>query len=99
MAMALNSEGDQTILLLSGEVDVKSTPELKKLLTDVDITRDLIVDGSALTYIDSSGVACLLMAYKKFAASEHAVILRSPSDALLSVLKVLKFDTLFTIES
>lgn len=98
MAMTLNTEGAQTILFLSGEVDIKSTAELKKLIGDVDVARDLIVDGSALSYIDSSGVACLLMAYKKFAAGAGTVKLRTPSDALLSVLKVLKFDSLFPIE-
>lgn len=98
MAMTLTTEGNQTILLLSGEVDVKSTPELKKLLNDVDIAHDLIVDGAELSYIDSSGVACLLMAYKKFAAGAGTVKLRAPSDALLSVLRVLKFDSLFPIE-
>ena len=98
MAMELKVEGDETILLLSGEVDVKSTPELKKMLGNVETSRNLVVSAEELTYIDSSGVACLLMAYKKFVASPSTIILRRPNDALTSVLKILKFDSLFTIE-
>lgn len=99
MAMDLNIEGDVTMLHLSGDIDVKSTPDLKKLLSEVDTSRNLVVVARDLTYIDSSGVACLLMAYKKFAASPANVILKSPSDGLMSVLKILKFDTLFTVEA
>ncbi|MDB3891564.1 STAS domain-containing protein [Alphaproteobacteria bacterium] len=99
MAMEITIDGDNTVLVLSGEIDVKSTPDLKKILNEVDTTRNLVVVGSDLTYIDSSGVACLLMAYKKFAAAPTEVILQNPSDALTSVLKILKFDTLFKIEN
>ena len=99
MPMTLKIEGNETVLHLSGEVDVKSTPELKKMVSDVELSHNLVVIADELTYIDSSGVACLLMAYKKFAAGAGTVILRRPSDALVSVLKILKFDSLFPIES
>ena len=98
MAMELKIEGDETILLLSGQVDMKSTPELKKMLGTVETTRNLVVLAEDLTYIDSSGVACLLMVYKKFVASPSTIILRRPNESLTSVLKILKFDSLFKIE-
>lgn len=99
MAMELKVEGDETILVLSGEVDMKSTPDLKKMLGTVETTRNLVVIAEELNYIDSSGVACLLMAYKTFLPSSSTIILRRPNDALLSVLKILKFDSLFTVET
>lgn len=95
----IDLEDDHHLLVLDGSLTVETSPTLKSLLTDLDGGRDLVVDASGLEYIDSSGVACLLIAYKKLTANGHSLILRAPSEALLAVLKVMKFQDLFKTEA
>ena len=88
-------EEDHQLLTLSGRISIENTQQLKSLFADLDSSRDLIVDAKELEYIDSSGVACLLIGYKKLTAGGHKLVLREPSEALTTVLKILKFDGLF----
>ena len=93
----IDLEGDNHVLKLEGRISIENTQQLKSLLSDLDGSRDLIIDGADLDYIDSSGVACLVIAYKKLSAAGNRLLLRNPSNALTTVLKILKFDTLFTV--
>lgn len=93
--MEILPEGDVNLLVLSGSISIQNSQQLKTLFTELDASRDLVIDASDLEYIDSSGVACMIIAYKKLLSSGHKLRLRQPSQALLEVLKILKFDTLF----
>lgn len=97
--IAIEREDDHHLLKLTGQINIQNSQQLKSLFADLDASRDLIIDASALEYIDSSGVACMIIAYKKLMTNGHVLKLRNPSEALMSVLKVLKFDSLFKIES
>ncbi len=90
-------EDNVHVLKLEGRISIENTQELKSLLTDLDGTRDLIIESNTLEYIDSSGVACLVIAYKKLTSAGNKLLLRNPSEALMTVLKILKFESLFKI--
>ena len=89
---------DVSRLILKGDVTIQNTPELKSALVKLDNSKDLIVESEGLTYIDSSGVACLVLAYKSLTAGGSKLRLHKPSTALIHVLQTLKFDSLFMIE-
>lgn len=89
---------DATHLVLKGDVTIQHSPELKSALVKLDNSKDLIVRSDDLNYIDSSGVACLVLAYKTLTAGGSKLRLHKPSPALIHVLQTLKFDSLFTIE-
>jgi anti-anti-sigma factor len=56
-----HAENDAVVLALSGELDLAGAPELTTALTDVkDAGRELIVDLTALDFIDSSGLGVLV---------------------------------------
>ena len=90
-------EDDDHVLVLWGQVDIENSQQLKALVSYLDGSRDLIVDAEGLDYIDSSGIACLVIAYKKLARGGHQLYLRNPSAVLRKVLRLLKFDGLFEI--
>ncbi|NLJ58223.1 MAG: STAS domain-containing protein [Tissierellia bacterium] len=50
-----------------GEVDIYTSPELKKKVTDLieEKKLDLVIDGENLEYIDSTGLGVLMSIYKK----------------------------------
>lgn len=98
MAYELEITDEAVMLTLSGDVNIASNAELRAALDKAPKTIDLIVHSTALDYIDSSGVACLIMAYKSYSKEGQKVRLSQPSPALLNVLTTLKFDSLFVIE-
>ena len=93
----ISETNDEVILVLSDQVSISETAGLRKELQALDAARDLTVDASALEYIDSSGVACLIMAYTACAKNGAKVVLKNPSDALMRVLETLKFSSFFPV--
>lgn len=91
-------DSDATRLILKGDVTIQHTPELKSSLVKLNNSKDLIVESEELNYIDSSGVACLVLAYKSLTAGGSKLRLHQPSAPLIHVLQTLKFDSLFMIE-
>jgi len=91
----LELEGENHVLKLEGRISIENTQQLKSLFADLDGSRDLIIDAETLEYIDSSGVACLVIGYKKLGMGGKSLFLRNPSEALTTVLKILKFESLF----
>ena len=95
----LIEDGAANRLILNGDVTIQSSAALKSALLKLDNQKDLVVESQNLSYIDSSGIACLVLAYKTLVASGAKIRLIAPSQALMHVLQTLKFDTLFVIES
>ena len=61
MESRTRTENGYTIIELEGEVDLSCSPEARKEILDVlKAGQHLLVDLSAVTYIDSSGVASLV---------------------------------------
>ena len=58
-------EDGGVVVKLSGEVDLENSPRARRLLLEgVSRGRGLCVDLTAVTYIDSSGVASLVEAFQ-----------------------------------
>ena len=63
MKHEVTERGDTIIIALKGEIDLESSPVARELLLgSVTGKRNLLVDLSAVTYIDSSGVASMVEA-------------------------------------
>ena len=93
----ITEDATQTVLTLNGSITIENSATLKKQLGDLDPSQDLIVRCADLEYIDSSGVACLILAYTARSKQGAKVILQSPSEPLMRVLEILKFTAFFTI--
>ncbi len=90
-------DGEAAVLHLSGEVDLQSTSELRAEITKlVGVTR-LEIRAGEVSYIDSSGVAILLLARKL--CGERNIMLTIPvvSQALFRVLEIARLDSLLPI--
>lgn len=98
MSFEIVESSSQTTLTLSGDINIASSSELRSQLSKIPASNDLVIYSADLAYIDSSGVACLIMAYKRLKEKGATIRLITPSDPLMNVLKILKFDSLFTIE-
>jgi anti-anti-sigma factor len=78
------TEGDPVVLSVAGELDIASAPALRRSLLDTLAETDGIpvaLDASGLTFVDSSGLAVLLMGARRFAEADKTLLLR-PSPPL-----------------
>lgn len=101
MAMTVESEKSENgvLICVAGEVDLYSSPELRKaILKSVPSAGGEIgVDLSAVTYIDSSGVATLVEGLRSARESGAGFVLMSPSTAVLQVLELARLDSVFEV--
>jgi anti-sigma B factor antagonist len=87
-----------SVVTLRGEVDLQNSPELRKeLLSQLAERQDVVVDLSAVAYIDSSGIASLVEAFQTARHQSGRFCLAAVSPAALRVLKLARLDEVFVI--
>jgi anti-sigma B factor antagonist len=68
LEIAVDREGKDSVVRLSGRVDVDSSPDLRDrlrtLLSEKTLPQTIIVDLSGVSYIETSGVATLIEALR-----------------------------------
>lgn len=88
------------VIALAGDVDLESSPRARSLLLDcVGRNRTVLVDMSAIAYIDSSGVASLVEAFQSARKAGSRFALVAVSDAALRVLQLARLDRIFSIHA
>lgn len=91
-------EADVQVVVVEGEVDLETSPQLRKVLMGaVSKGNGTIVDLSGVPYMDSSGIACLVEAYQKARTAGGRFVLAQVGDTVLSTLKLAKLNRVFTI--
>ena len=83
------------VLYLSGVVDFDSVPDLMTRANSLDEVRFDTVDASALTKIDSAGVAFLVWLKKHFVGPGAPLALRGSPEQLTRMVSVTGLDPVF----
>ena len=90
---------DTGTIHVSGEVDLSNSPQLRKtVLGSLRVDNHTIVELSAVSYIDSSGIAALVEGLQMANKKNKVFSLKSPSEQVMSILELARLDTVFTIE-
>jgi anti-sigma B factor antagonist len=98
MSYKTRIEGDFTIIDLSGEVDLHHSPVARKLiLAQIKARYHVLIDLSAVTYIDSSGVANLVEGLQQAKQHQLEFGLIGVSVPVLQVLQLARLDRVFEI--
>ena len=93
-------QGDKIIVYLDGEIDLDKTDGVRKSVMDsLEKSNKIFVNLNAVKYIDSSGVSVLIEGQQKANEMKKEFYLQSPSDAVMSVLKMAKLDVFFKISN
>ena len=91
-------EGPTSVVAFRGEFDLEHSPTARKvLLRCVEQGRDLAVDLSGVTYIDSSGIASLVEAFQEARKRGTRFALAAVSASALRVFELARLDQVFTI--
>ncbi len=86
------------VIAFSGDVDLEQSPTAKKILLQwVNADRGVVVDLSAVDYIDSSGIASLVEAYQAARQGKTAFALAAVSVAAMRVFALARLDKVFSM--
>jgi anti-sigma B factor antagonist len=99
LTIEIEQSQNETLVRVAGEVDLYSSPELrKKLLKTIPSTRCVVaVDLSDVSYIDSSGVATLVEGLRSARENDIRFVLAAPSQAVTQVLELARLDSVFEV--
>ncbi len=100
MEHCIRKEQDYHIVLLTGEIDLESSPQARKILLDtVDHCTKILIDMASVTYIDSSGIATLVETFQRAKKKGIYVAFICLNPAVVRVLSLARLDKVFTIHT
>ena len=87
------STDDEVVVVVAGEVDLQSRDVLTTTLTELQgSSRHLVLDLSATTFMDSSGLHVVLDAFRAQRDTGRGFSLRAPSSPVVRVLEMAGLD-------
>jgi anti-sigma B factor antagonist len=92
--------GEETLISLSGELDLSSAPALRELLAEVfddDRQRRIVLDLTDLIYLDSTGLSIFVTSHKRATATGIEFCLANPNPSVGQLFKITALDHFFTI--
>jgi anti-sigma B factor antagonist len=88
--------GEWRVIKLGGDIDMHASPSARAaILQSVRDSHPVVVDLSAVSYIDSSGIASLVEGLQAAKATRLEFGLFGASPAALRVLKLARLETVF----
>ncbi len=93
------SQGDHTVVSVTGEIDLYTAPTLQsELMAAINGGHvKLIVDMSSVDFCDSTGINVLLAALRRAREQGGDLHLARPGSAIRKVLQVTGLETVFTV--
>ena len=101
MAVTGTGEGRVLTLTITGEVDHHHAGEIMADIDrsiDTSLPRQLTVDLSGVSFMDSSGIAILLRAYRRLGELGGALTIRGVPDQAAKVIRAAGLSRLMKIE-
>ncbi len=100
MQHTLREEQGALVVAFEGEVDLEHSPKAREVLLDgIEMGKNVFVDMSGVTYIDSSGVASLVEGFQRAKTQGSTFALVSVNPAALRVLELARLDRVFVIHA
>ena len=96
----LESRDGADVVVLLGELDIDSAPELTSLLASVveNGPAEVKVECSGLSFIDSSGLSVLIAAQKRLNDRGARLVVRAPRPNVLRVIDITHLGEYLNVE-
>ncbi|WP_067485688.1 STAS domain-containing protein [Actinomadura hibisca] len=93
------TEQDLTVVTISGEIDVFTSPRLRELLLDIIDNGGvhLVVDLSEVTFLDSTGLGVLVGIYHRLRARDGSMSFMGVNDRVRRVFHVTQLTKIFVL--
>jgi anti-sigma B factor antagonist len=98
IGVSTRSAGEITIVDLMGQIDLGSSPALRRTLLDsLKTTNHMAINLGGVSYIDSSGIASLIEVLKEAQDTKKRLVLFGVEGAVLQVLQLTRLTGVFEI--
>jgi anti-sigma B factor antagonist len=99
LRIVVESDGGRPVVRLVGELDLAAAGDVRSSLTGLlGGGTDVVVDLAELTFIDSSGMAVLLVANRLAHERGHNFTLRRPAPNVARALSIGGIDQVISVE-
>lgn len=100
MANSIVSQGSTAIMTLEGDVDINTTGDLRDQMSAIGSgTQQISVQAGHVTYIDSSGIALLLLAKQTAEKFGAGFSIDSISAEVVKVIQLAKLDAVLPVRA
>ena len=90
-------DGEKLTMTVEGSIDTVTAPQLESEL-ETDGVSELVIDVSKVPYVSSAGLRVFLAAYKAMSANHGSMRLVGAQPAVLDVLRITGFASVFNLE-
>lgn len=99
LTVATRREGVQTVISVTGEIDVYTAPTLRERLNDLVSSGEyhLIVDMAEVDFLDSTGLGVLVGGLKRARSHEGSLRLVCDQEKILKVFRITGLTKVFPI--
>jgi anti-anti-sigma factor len=92
--------GDVSVIAPRGEIDLASIAKLRQALAAAAAADgDVVLDLSAVSFLDSSGLSVLVGFHRQMAALDRSFVLRGATPSLLRLFRIAGLDRYLTLET
>lgn len=101
LGISTREAGDRTVVAVSGEVDIASAPALDVVLSDLIASgqADLVVDLTAVGFLDSTGLGVLVKALKRAREADGSLAVATGSERVLKVFRITGLDQVMSLHA
>lgn len=99
LSLSTRDEGDRTVVVVAGEIDVYTAPKLREQLVElVNAGRyHLIVDMEGVEFLDSTGLGVLVGGLKRVRAHDGSLRLVCNQERILKIFRITGLTKVFPI--
>jgi anti-anti-sigma factor len=100
IAVEVHRDAGSALVTVGGELEFGTAASLRTTLSDLvqDEADPVVVDLTALQFIDSSGLSLLVQAKQRFAAQGRRFELRGPTPRVSRVIEISGLSELFELD-
>jgi anti-sigma B factor antagonist len=100
-AYEVTREGDHSVVVLSGDLDMATAPELSDCLNRLlhNGMSTVVVDVARLRFCDSSGLHVFVTSHRRAHDHGGAIVIRSPNETVQRLLTLTNLETVLGVDS
>ncbi len=101
LSLTTRQEGNHTVVVVGGEIDVYTAPKLREQLIDLASggSYHLVVDMEGVEFLDSTGLGVLVGGLKRVRAHEGSLRLVCTQERILKIFRITGLTKVFPIHS
>jgi anti-sigma B factor antagonist len=99
LTIDVRHEDDMVVIVLAGDIDIDTAAQLREVVTQLtdDGAHHLVFDLTAVTFVDSVGLAVFVLARKKLQLRQGHLDIVAPTRRVLAIFKLAGLDQVFRI--